>query len=66
MSSFEAYRVWLKDGTYVIAVEQNRQRAVNLAVREKGVKRSQIKAVGRATSRGRLYKYPFLGDILFN
>ena len=32
---------------------------LEIAIRNKGVKRNQIKLVGKATSRGRLFKYPF-------
>jgi hypothetical protein len=57
--AYERYRIWLKNGNYEVAVARNKEEAVEIAVRNKGVKRSQIKAVGRATSRGRLFTYPF-------
>lgn len=57
--SWERYRIWLKNGKYEVAVAQNRDDAVEIAIRNKGVKRNQIKLVGKATSRGRLFKYPF-------
>jgi len=57
--SWERYRIWLKNGKYEVAVAQNRDDAVEIAIRNKGVKRNQIKFVGKATSRGRLFKYPF-------
>jgi len=57
--SWERYRIWLKNGKYEVAVAQNRDDAVEIAIRNKGVKRNQIKSVGKATSRGRLFKYPF-------
>ena len=59
MGSLERYRIWLKSGKYEVAVARNRDEAVEIAVREKGVKRKQIHMVGKATSRGRLFKYPF-------
>ena len=54
--TMEVYRIWLKNGTYEVAVESNRERAINKAVREKNVNREDIVAVGKATSRGRLFK----------
>jgi len=57
--AYERYRIWLKNGKYEVAVAQNREEAVEIAVKVKGVKRAQIKSVGKATSRGRLYNYPF-------
>ena len=59
MARYERYRIWLKNGKYEVAVARNKDEAVEIAVRNKGVKRSQIKSVGKATSRGRLYPYPF-------
>lgn len=55
--TWERYRIWLKNGKYEVAVAQNRNDAVEIAIRNKDVKRSQIKAVGKATSRGRLFNY---------
>lgn len=57
--ALERYRIWLKNGRYETAVAQNKEYALAIACREKGVKRSDIVGVGKATSRGRLYKYPF-------
>jgi len=57
--TWEAYRIWLKNGKYKVAVAENRHDAVEIAIKNKGVKRKQIKSVGKATSRGRLFKYPF-------
>jgi len=57
--TWEAYRIWLKNGKYEIAVAENRHDAVEIAIKNKGVKRKQIKSVGKATSRGRLFKYTF-------
>ena len=59
MGSLERYRIWLKNGKYEVAVARNRDEAVEIAVREKGVKRKQITFVGKSTSKGRLFKYPF-------
>lgn len=56
---WERYRIWLKDDTYEVAVAQNRDQAVAIAVNEKGVDKSQIVKVGKATSRGRLFNYPW-------
>jgi len=56
MATMERYRIWLKDGTYEVAVATNRDKAIEKAIREKKVKRSNIKAVGKATQRGRLFK----------
>ena len=53
---FERYRIWLKDGSYVVAVAKNRDAAVSIAVHEKGVNADDISAVGKATSKGRLFK----------
>jgi len=55
MASYERYRIWKKDNTYEVAVARNRDEAIGIAI-GKGVKRNQIKAVGKATSRGRLFK----------
>ena len=57
--AWERYRIWTKDDKYEVAVARNKCEAVNIAIREKGVKEEDIKAVGKATSRGRLFKYPF-------
>lgn len=56
MATYERYKIWLKDGTYEVAVATNRNSAIELAVKEKHVKRSNIIAVGKATSKGRLFK----------
>lgn len=53
----ERYRIWLKNGKYEVAVANNREEAVRVAVETKGVDRTQIKSVGKATSTGRLFKY---------
>ena len=57
--TWERYRIWLKNGKYEVAVAQNRYDAVEIAIRNKGVKRNQIHSVGKATSKGRLFRYPF-------
>jgi hypothetical protein len=56
MSNYERYRIWLKDGSYEVAVAQNREDAITKAIKEKHVDESKIVAVGKATSRGRLFK----------
>ena len=55
--AYERYRIWTKNGKYEVAVARNRDEAVEIAIKNKGVNRSQIKSVGKATSRGRLFKY---------
>ena len=59
MVKWERYRIWLKNGRYAIAVAKNREDAVEIAVRDKGVRRENIRKVGKATSKGRSYNYPF-------
>ena len=49
----------VKNGKYEVAVAHNKEDAVDVAVLENKVKRSEITHVGKATSRGRLFKYPF-------
>lgn len=56
MATYERYRIWLKNGSYEVAVARNRDEAIRKAIKEKGVKESQIVAVGKATSRGRLFR----------
>lgn len=55
--TLERYRIWLKNGRYEVAVAHNRFDAIDIAINEKNVKESDIKAVGKATSKGRLFKY---------
>lgn len=55
--TYERYRIWKKNGRYEVSVAHNRVDAVEIAIRDKGVKREEITAVGKATSRGRLFKY---------
>ena len=57
--AYERYRIWLKNGKYEVAVARNRVEAVGKAISEKSVVESQIEFVGKATSRGKLFKYPF-------
>lgn len=56
---WERYRIWKNDGTYDVAVARNKCEAVTIAIKEKGVDEDDIKSVGKASSRGRLFKYPF-------
>jgi hypothetical protein len=56
MTTYERYRVWLKNGTYETAVATNRDLAIEITIKEKHVKRSDITAVGKATSKGKLFK----------
>lgn len=55
MASYERYRVWLKDGTYEVAVALNRDEAVGIVI-GRGIPRRKLKSVGKATQRGRLFK----------
>ena len=56
MSNYERYRIWLHNGKYEVAVAKNRDDAIKIAIKEKHVKRSDIVAVGKATSKGKLFK----------
>ena len=55
MASSERYRIWLTDGKYETAVALNRDEAVGLVI-GRGIPRRKLKAVGKATQRGRLFK----------
>jgi uncharacterized Zn finger protein len=56
MARYERYRVWTKDNRYETVVATNRHQAVKMAICKKGVPRDEIKAVGKATQHGRLFK----------
>jgi len=55
MARIERYRIWLKNGKYVVAAAKNRDAAVRKAI-EEGTKLSSMKSVGKATSRGRQFR----------
>lgn len=54
--TLERYRIWKTDGTYEVITAHNRQQALAEGMRRFNLSESQIKAVGKATSRGRLFK----------
>lgn len=53
------YRIWKKDGHYVDIVACSRVEAVDIAVNNKAVKKSEIAHLGRAVYGARNFEYPF-------
>lgn len=54
--TLERYRIWKANHTYKVVAAHSRSEALSEAIRRFKLRKSEIRFVGKATSRGRLFK----------